>query len=201
MTVSRLYLVFALAFALAGFPALVRAEEGVSKIDRQRLVVHLEMTRDMLQEQVRGLSEAQYRFRATPESWSVLDVVEHLAIAEPQYWTDLQKALEAAPGNVKRQGTDADMLWYGIDRTRRNKTAEARTPSGKYKTLAEALQSFLDLREKQLAFARTTEKDLRNYQFGPSLDTYLWFLMISSHSERHIHQIREIKANAAFPKS
>ena len=190
---------FCLAFAAAALPLL--AEEGVSKIDRQRLVVHLEMTRDMLQEQVRGLTPAQYNFRANPESWSVLDVVEHLAIAEPQYWADLQKALEATPGNVKRQGTDADMLWYGIDRTRRAKTAEARTPSGKFKALDEALKSFLDLREKQLAFARTTDKDLRNYQFGPSLDTYLWFLMISSHSERHIHQIREIKANAAFPKS
>jgi hypothetical protein len=31
------------------------------------------------------------------------------------------------------------------------------------------------------------------------MDVYQWFLMISSHSQRHILQIREIKADSKYP--
>jgi hypothetical protein len=31
------------------------------------------------------------------------------------------------------------------------------------------------------------------------MDVYQWFLMISTHSQRHILQIREIKADPRFP--
>ena len=31
------------------------------------------------------------------------------------------------------------------------------------------------------------------------MDVYQWALMISTHSQRHILQIREIKANAGYP--
>jgi hypothetical protein len=32
------------------------------------------------------------------------------------------------------------------------------------------------------------------------MDVYQWFLMISTNSQRHIMQIREIKAETGFPK-
>jgi hypothetical protein len=31
------------------------------------------------------------------------------------------------------------------------------------------------------------------------MDVYQWFLMISTHSQRHILQIREIKADPKYP--
>ena len=62
--------------------------------DRQRLVAHLHMTESWLVSEVDGLSESQLKFRMTPESWSIADVLEHLSIAEPQYWTQLQDSLK-----------------------------------------------------------------------------------------------------------
>lgn len=42
---------------------------------------------------------------------------------------------------------------------------------------------------------------LRGRQFlTASQDLYQWFLMISSHSHRHIMQVREVKAHKGFPK-
>jgi len=38
---------------------------------------------------VAGLSTSQLTFKMTPDSWSISEVVEHLAIAEPQYWQQL----------------------------------------------------------------------------------------------------------------
>ena len=61
--------------------------------DRQRLVAHLEMTEAWLESEVNGLSDAQLKFKMTPESWSVEEVVMHLAIAEPQYWDQFKESL------------------------------------------------------------------------------------------------------------
>ena len=168
--------------------------------DRQRVLAHLEMTEAWLVSELDSLSDAQLTFKMTPESWSIKDVVEHLAIAEPQYWTQLQDSL-AQPAGYKSESTDAAILWYGIDRTNRNTTGEARVPKGQFKTAAEALATFRKLRGTIAAFARDTQEDLRGRQLkGGNMDVYQWLLMISTHSQRHILQIREIKAHASYPR-
>src|SRR5687767_3643780 len=97
--------------------------------ERQRLVAHFEMTESWLATEIAGLSEAQRRFKMTPESWSVEEVVIHLAIAEPQYWDQFKQSLaRPVQPDFKPQATDAAILWYGIDRTQRTTTGEARVP-------------------------------------------------------------------------
>lgn len=170
--------------------------------ERQRLIAHFEMTGAWLESEVAGLSKAQLTFKMTPESWSVMEVVEHLAIADPQYWKNFQDSLAKPPQpDFKPQATDEAMLWYGIDRTRRSTTGEARVPRGTYATVDESLAAFLKLRAEMLQFARTTEEDLRGRQYlSASQDLYQWLLMISTHAQRHILQIREVKAHKDFPK-
>ena len=168
--------------------------------DRQRVLAHLEMTEGWLVSEVSGLSDAQLSFKATPATWSIKEVVEHLAIAEPQYWTQLQDSL-SQPTGYKSESTDAAILWYGIDRTNRNTTGEARVPKGQFKTAEEALASFRKLRSTIGSFSKDTQEDLRGRQLkGGNMDVYQWLLMISTHSQRHIMQIREVKAHSGYPK-
>jgi DinB family protein len=174
--------------------------EPLSEGDRQRLLSHLELTESWLGDEVKGLSAAQLSFQMTPESWSIAEVVEHLAIAEPQYWDGVGKSLAqppAAGGNV----TDADILWYGIDRTQRDRTGDARVPKGKFKNAAESLAEFRKLRATIREFSKTTKDDLRGHRLqGGNMQVYQWVLMISTHAQRHILQIREIKAHPKYPK-
>ena len=160
----------------------------------------LEMTENWLVSELEGLSAAQLTFRMSPDSWSIQDVVEHLAIAEPQYWQQVQDSLKQPPG-YKSESTDAAILWYGIDRTNRQRTGEARVPKGKYEDVGQSLADFRKLRAAMNEFAKTTEEDLRGRQLqGGNMDVYQWLLMISTHSQRHILQIREVKAHAGYPK-
>ena len=170
--------------------------------DRQRLVAHLEMTEAWLDSEVNGLSDAQVRFKMTPGSWSVEEVVMHLAIAEPQYWDQFNQSLKKpANPDFKPQATDAQMLWYGIDRTQRTTTGEARVPRDQFPNLKASLASFKKLRAEMMKVAKESPEDLRGRQFlTASQDLYQWFLMISTHSQRHILQIREVKAHKNFPK-
>lgn len=176
------------------------AADPMTAGERQRLVAHLEMTESWLASEVAGLSEAQLSFRPSPTAWSVKDVVEHLGIAEPQYWKQLEDSLKAPATGYRPEATDAGILWYGIDRTNRTTTGEARVPDGRFKSTADALASFHALRKTMLERARTSPDDLRGRRLiDGNMDVYQWFLMISTHAQRHILQIREIKASGAYP--
>jgi hypothetical protein len=170
--------------------------------ERQRLVAHLEMTESWLQDEVTNLSDAQLKFKMTPTSWSIEEVVMHLAIAEPQYWDQFKQSLAKPPQpDFKPQATDVAMLWYGIDRTQRTTTGEARVPRDQFPNMKASLASFKHLRGEMMKVAKDTQEDLRGRQFlTASQDLYQWFLMISTHSQRHIMQIREVKAHKDFPK-
>lgn len=175
---------------------------GMTDDDRQRLVAHFEMTEAWLRAELAGLSPAQLTWRESPTRWSVKDVVEHLGIAEPQYWTQLQSALKTPATGFTAKATDTEILWYGIDRTERTTTGDARVPDGRFTTAAEGVASFSTLRAEMLQVARTTQEDLRGRRFGKSdMDAYQWFLMISTHAMRHLLQIQEVKRAPGFPKA
>ena len=114
----------------------------------------------------------------------------------------MEKSLAQPPAMAAADVTDADILWYGIDRTQRDKTGDARVPTGKFKTAAEALAEFRKLRAAMRDFSKSTQADLRGHRLlGGNMQVYQWVLMISTHAQRHILQIREIKAHEKFPKS
>jgi hypothetical protein len=52
-----------------------------------------------------------------------------------------------------------------------------------------------------LAQARASQDDFRGRKLiEGNMDVYQWFLMISTHAQRHILQIQEIKAHKGFPR-
>ena len=177
------------------------AAAGMPKIEREHVVAHFEMTESWLADEVTGLSPVQLNFRYAPGKWTIIEVLEHLVIAEPMYWAGLQKSVKEAPAKAKNASTDEDMLWYGIDRTNRQKTQTKEEPVGKLKDAQAGLASFRKLRAEMLNYAKTTEDDLRGHLFTDwGVDAYQGLLGISTHSQRHILQIREIKAQHDFPK-
>ena len=177
----------------------------ISAEDRQHLLVHFEMTGQMLATEVRGLSKAQLEYRASDDRWTIRECVSHLAVAEPDYWRDLMNAVKAAPdmAGKKSANTDADILWYGIDRVEHTKTGGGHEKVETYKDLGEALDRFQKLRGTMIEYIKSTKDDMRAHSFGKRspIDCWQWMLEISTHSQRHILQIREIKADPNFPKS
>jgi DinB superfamily len=173
----------------------------LKKFERQRLIAHLELTQSWFQDEVAGLSAAQLQFRPAPSAWSVVEVVEHLRLAEPIYWQQLKDAMKAPPSSQKPAATDADVLWYGIDRTSRQKTEARKSPQDESIDLSKGLDAFRKLHGEMLEYTHTTEEDLRGHLVPKEdVDAYQWILEISAHTQRHILQIREIKANPNFPK-
>jgi hypothetical protein len=133
----------------------------LTQIERQRLIAHLEMTAGWLFDEVSGLSSAQLTFRRAPDAWTILEVIDHLVVVGPIYWQDLQTAL-MAPGGQKTPASDEDILWYGIDRTNREKAIPTEVPKG-LSDLRSGLDAHRKLHARLLQYIRTTEDDLRGH--------------------------------------
>lgn len=194
----------ALVFLFVAFAVLGSGSAPTSPmtaLERQHLIAHLEMTEGWLVEEVSGLTPAQLHFRPAPATWSILEVLDHLLVAEPIYWQDFQKAMKAPPANRRPSSTDEGVLWYGIDRTQRQKAIPAEEPTGQLRDVRAGLDALRKLHSEMLRYARTTDDDLRSHVVErEGCDAYQWFLLISTHEQRHVLQIREIKTDANFPK-
>ena len=171
----------------------------LTEVERQRIVSHLQMTGSWLADEVAGLSSAQLAFRPGPGAWTVLEVVDHLVVVGEIYWQDLQKALKG-PGGRKSPSTDANILWYGIDRTNREKAIPSEVPKG-LRDLQSGLETHRNAHARLIQYIRTTGDDLRGHIVErQGCDAYQWALLISTHEQRHILQVREIKSHPDFPK-
>lgn len=96
--------------------------------------------------------------------------------------------------------SDADVLWYGIDRTQREQAVPTERPTGQLRDLRAALEAYRTHHNRLRRYIRTTRDDLRSRIVQrQGCDAYQWALLISTHEQRHVLQIREIKRDPKFP--
>jgi uncharacterized damage-inducible protein DinB len=181
--------------------------DPISQKERKDAIKLLKDTEKGVFDQVKGLSEAQLKFKPAPDRWSVEECVKHIAASEEMLWQATEGALKAAANPEKRseiKATDEQMVKMAEDRSTKVKTIEKLMPENTpFKTTEEALASFKKNREKLIDYVKSTQEDLRNHvatmPFG-MLDSYQLILFIAGHSNRHTQQIMEVKADANFPK-
>ena len=192
----RMRLVVVVVLMLRAVPAGAQ----ITDLERQRLIAHLQMTASWLEDEVSALSTEQVTFRPSPNAWTILDVLDHLVVVGEIYWKDLQAAKPVITGRAGMMN-DVDVLWYGIDRTNRETAIGTEVPSRKLRDVATGLAGYRRQHTRLLEYARTTRDDLRRrFVERQNSDAYQWALLISTHDQRHILQIREIKSHAKYPK-
>jgi hypothetical protein len=196
----------AVALVLGSAAAAPSAAE-LSAQEREKLVQYLTTTRDTVLAESAKLSDAQWNFKSAPDRWSVGEVVEHLALAEPFIFEGLQKTVAgpAAPADklAATKGKDEMVLKVIPDRTQKAQAPEPIQPGKRIGSREAVLAAFREKRGKTLDYAKQTKDDLRarasDSPIGP-LDGYQWLLFIGAHTERHLAQLKEVKADPKFPK-
>ena len=150
--------------ALASLVAVASAAPSpLTPLEREQLVAHLEMTGAWLADEVASLTPAQISFRREPGAWTIAEVVDHLVVVAPIYWQDLQAALKQPAGGRVSAMTDAEVLWYGIDRTRREQAIAGERPTGAFRDLHAAMEAYRKHHDRLLQYVRTTDDDLRSH--------------------------------------
>lgn len=196
-----------LPFLVLAMVSFTGTDTTLTKAERKLAITEMNRTSDLLLNAIKGLSEAQLNFKSSPESWSVAECTEHIAISENNIFGMLEGALKTEADPSKRSDvkmTDKQVLAMIVDRTNKVKTIKPFEPTGSYGGHEAAVDAFLEKRKANIEFVKTTKEDLRNrYQQLPfgTVDAFQILLFMSAHNERHVKQIEEVKANENFPKN
>jgi len=156
---------------------------------------------------IEGLTQAQWTFKPAPNVWSVQECAEHIILAEDFVFSGVQQALKSPaverPAN-SNSAYDRKLVEGVQDRSHKATAPEPIVPSAKYATPADAVREFTARRDKTIAYAKSTSEELRVH-VGPGpvgpIDAYQGLLFLAAHSARHTAQIKEVEANAAYPKT
>jgi uncharacterized damage-inducible protein DinB len=167
------------------------------------IVSILEGSRDALREAVADIPEDGAARSPGAGRWSVLEVVEHLAIAERGMLSAFERA-RASETSLENKEREAEIMARLSDREARREAPERARPAGRFATLAQAFDQFLAARAQTIELARTRETDLYRltvmHPFFGEVNGHEMLLIMAGHARRHAEQIREIQT-AAQPRS
>jgi uncharacterized damage-inducible protein DinB len=168
--------------------------------ERQQLAAALRKSREVYLRCIKDVGESAATARLSENSWSILEIAEHVAVAEHGMFRAVELGTEKT--SEPDYGSDADIIRRGLNREVRSQAPERSRPKGRWKSLAECVDAFEKSREKTLDFVENGEKDPRKIEsvhplFG-SIDGHQILLIMAVHAERHTAQIEDIKRTQAY---
>jgi len=182
----------------------VQAQDA-SPADKDKALAALESSKKGVLDATKGLSEAQWNFKAAPDKWSIAECTEHIAAAEDFIRGMVVENVMKAPAVPDRDTakTDAAVLAMTPDRSVKAQAPEPLKPTNRFGAPEASIKHFVESRTSTEDFLKKTP-ELRGHvvdsPLGMKLDAYEFVLFIAAHSERHTKQIEEVKADPNFPK-
>jgi hypothetical protein len=198
---------FAALVVLSLFVASAVSAQTLTAAERKQAVQHLKKSQDFFLKSINKVSDAQWNWKPAPDRWSLAECAEHIALSEDRLLELITLQVLKSPAAPERKaevaGKDETVLKMVPDRGQRFQAPEMLQPKKTFATRAELIKHFKASRAKTVDFVKKSQDDLRSHFFEhpvlTQLDAYQWVLLISAHTERHTHQIEEVKATAGYP--
>lgn len=158
----------------------------------------LERTRAHLLAEIAGLSEEQLNGKADAQTWSIAQVVQHIAMAEDGIASLIPTALAQAPTFAE---PDIDLQQVIPDRSQKIQAPSRLEPPTEPVHLAQLLAMLAESRARTIAILDAIADPALLSKTSPShphlvlgpLSTRQWIDTIYLHETRHIEQIATIK--------
>jgi hypothetical protein len=167
--------------------------------EREKALGLLDRTRATLRSAVEGVTPEEADWKPSPEQWSILQYVEHVAVSDDGLVAMIKKIMAepATPESAEERAAREQHIRSTPIPRGANKAPESLIPPGRFATVADALAAFEAARDRTVEFARTVDGDLRSHfanhsVLGP-LDGYQWLVANARHVERHSAHISELR--------
>lgn len=170
--------------------------------DRMEIIENLKSGPDALAEVLAGVSEDTAKRSPGAGRWSILECMEHIALAEEYMLAQAcnAKRSETPVVNIAREEA---ILERGVNRKRRIEAPDSARPRNRFATLKQAHEHFLATRSKALQFVEDCLDDPRSmiahHPILGTVNNYEMLLMMAVHPHRHAEQIREILVSFDLP--
>ena len=176
-----------------------------TETDRQYLLDNLISSKEALLAETKGLSDEQWNFKESPDAWSINQIVEHLALYELIFTNDIAVALQMGPlPEFAHYAPDSLFTDQDPLDLRKNKTTDFTKPFSYTVPLGNNkgtnnLVWVTKMRQEMIDFVKSENRNLRTYyvNFGPNVHQKC--MMIFSHSDRHLRQIKRVKTHPTYP--
>ena len=184
------------------------AGEPLEQGRRDFAMSNLHASRKMFLDATANLTPAQWAFKAAPDKWSIAECAEHISVSEDYIWGLVDKMVAGPPSDpelvAKTKGKDEMLVKMVPNREQKFQAPEPIQPKKLLADPTEYVTRFKASRDKHIAYVDTTKDSLRDrvspHPAAGPLDAYQWILLVSGHTERHVLQILEVKADPNFPK-
>ncbi|GAB0167924.1 DinB family protein [Lysinibacillus sp. CTST325] len=157
---------------------------------------HLCETRESLVEEIKLLSDSQFNAKPDADCWSIAQVCHHLTLTEASFIRVIAWGLKQEDS----QQTERKNVHLILDRTTKVQAPEFLEPAKDFLTVQQIIEFLNDSRKKFTTFLETiedpsilTEKSFKHPVLG-ELPLDQWVELVYIHEQRHIEQIKEIKA-------
>ena len=206
-TVLKLMMIGLIIFLAPGL-GLADGDGKMSAEDREKVIKLLKESHQQTLASLETLSDEQLKFKSGPEKWSVMEVAEHIMLAEGLLFSAVERALASNPNaewETKTKGKTEFLEKVLVNRQTKAQAPESIVPSSKL-SRSELIAKLKEGHARTLKFAEETQLPLKTHTldhpfpvFG-TLNAYQWLIYIPLHNVRHNLQIDEVKANPNFPK-
>jgi DinB superfamily len=191
--------------AVAQPPQPSKAAVVFTEKDREFALKYMNDTKADFVKQLTGVSDAQLNFRSAPGRWTIGEIAEHIIVVE-QALMGMFNAPNAktavACENVPRIA-DTALILAITNRGQKFTAPEQVRPNGRWKTRDELLSNFDKTRAATIEHLKANKADLRStFIQSPmgTIDSLQGLLFLTGHSDRHLLQLKEVKADPNYPK-
>jgi uncharacterized protein (DUF1778 family) len=160
---------------------------------------------------VEGASDEQWKWKSSPDRWSVGECAEHVILSERMLFQTALDALDNPPDPEWATKTDGKVDFLKKVMPNRNpggaggaRAPQEIVPTGSL-TRAEVIKRFNESRAEIRAFVAALDQPAKEHivvhpfpVFG-DLNAYDWLIYVPLHTIRHSRQIVEVQQTAGYP--
>lgn len=204
LTAPALIALVSFISAAAQAPA-AKAPVIFTEKDREFALKYLNDTKDDYVKQLTGLSDAQLNFRSAEGRWTIAEIAEHITVVEQALFGMItNQVLKSAPVKCEDvpRFSDTGIILAVTNRSQKFTAPEQVRPNGRWKTRDDLLASFEKTRTTTIDFMKNNKADLRGvFAQAPMgmMDGFQWIIFTTGHSDRHLAQLKEVKADSKYP--
>jgi hypothetical protein len=193
-------------------PAALSSDQKLTAQELNQARLFLQQTRDAVTGATKGLSEAQWKFKPSPDRWSIAENLDHIVIVQERVLGPILDQLSSAPAppaDLDHQLVDAIVVNHFSNRLTKFSAPEFVRPTEEivpfellsrlitnYARLTDCLESTPGLRQHALEAPPLKAVSKGAFEL---MDGYQWILAAAAHAERHTKQMLEVMADPGYP--
>jgi hypothetical protein len=169
----------------------------MDETDRRLLLQSLRDSQEVFLRALDGVTEQEAAWKPAPDRWSILECAEHVAAAESGMFRGVRQGTPVKEPGFADAGREARLRAAAADRSKKRVAPEPVRPSGRFASLAEAVEQFTERRECTIRWVESCPDDLRAVSMlhpvagRITCHECLWLMI--AHPVRHAEQVREIR--------